>query len=186
MTGNLPTADLQIRVSVDTKRLKPAMGKVSKFLRELDDLSNKRTRRKTFRVVRHGGRESLKKVEKKIAKEFEAIEDGTKRALERVLARVLHTSKGLVPVDTGLLKRTGFSMAVRLKTKVVGIVGYNIISGNVPPGVDTGAYYAVYVHEINAIHDPPTQWKFLSAALDQHKSSISSDMQTELKKRRKG
>ena len=67
---------------------------------------------------------------------------------------VLAKSQRLVPVEFGRLRATGIvAPPENRKGKPFVTVGY-------------GTEYAIYVHEKKAKHKPPTQWKYLTTALD--------------------
>ena len=67
-------------------------------------------------------------------------------------------SKRLVPVDTGALRASGHVQLPVIRGKKVAVVlGYG----------GAAAPYAVFVHEKQARHNPPTQWKYLEQPLNE-------------------
>lgn len=91
--------------------------------------------------------EWLRSMEKDYKDGIEAGEAALGAALRRY---VYGPSQRLVPVDTGILKSSGYVIAQRdARERLLGAVGY-----------DTD--YAIYVHENpSARHKAPTQWKFV-------------------------
>lgn len=66
---------------------------------------------------------------------------------------VKRRSMQLTPVDTGNLKGSAYTaISASLIKNPVAEIGYT-------------ASYALYVHEMDKVHKPPTQWKFLETAL---------------------
>jgi hypothetical protein len=93
-------------------------------------------------------------------KVIESINATSVPGLEYALKPIYDSSQMLVPVRTGRLKRSGFIEVRRTRRGVTGTVGY--AKGGSP-------HYAVYVHEnMEMYHNPPTQAKFLQAAIMQH------------------
>ena len=84
------------------------------------------------------------------------------KALARALflegEQIMGKSKRLVPVDTGALRASGHVQLPVIRGKRVSVVlGYG----------GAAAPYAVFVHEKQARHNPPTQWKYLEQPLNE-------------------
>ena len=84
------------------------------------------------------------------------------KALARALflegEQIMGKSKRLVPVDTGALRSSGHvQLPVIRGKKVTVVLGYG----------GAAAPYAVFVHEKQARHNPPTQWKYLEQPLNE-------------------
>ena len=80
------------------------------------------------------------------------------RALFQEAEQIMSVSKRLVPVDTGALRASGHVQLPVIRGKKVKVVlGYG----------GAAAPYAVFVHEKQARHNPPTQWKYLEKPLFQ-------------------
>ena len=84
------------------------------------------------------------------------------KALARALflegEQIMGKSKRLVPVDTGALRASGHvQLPVIRGKKVTVVLGYG----------GAAAPYAVFVHEKQARHNPPTQWKYLEQPLNE-------------------
>ncbi len=80
------------------------------------------------------------------------------RALYREAEDIMARSKEIyVPVKTGALRRSGYveepTITSTTATVVLGFGG-------------AAAPYAVYVHERQARHEPPTQWKYLEVPMN--------------------
>ena len=109
-------------------------------------------------------RESLNRIMRNLNKILGEMEGATPGALKYGLKPVYEESQRLVPVDTGALKSSGYLEARKTPSGVVAEVGY--AKGGKP-------YYAVFVHEnLEAYHKPPTQAKFLQAALEKNMDRI--------------
>ena len=85
-----------------------------------------------------------------------------RKALARALflegEQIMAKSKRLVPVDTGALRASGHvQLPVIRGKKVTVVLGYG----------GAAAPYAVFVHEKQARHNPPTQWKYLEQPLNE-------------------
>ena len=87
-----------------------------------------------------------------------AAQKALARALFQEGEQIMGKSKRLVPVDTGALRASGHvQLPVIRGKKVTVVLGYG----------GAAAPYAVFVHEKQARHNPPTQWKYLSTPLFQ-------------------
>ena len=80
------------------------------------------------------------------------------RALFQEGEQIMGKSKRLVPVDTDALRTSGHvQLPVIRGKKVTVVLGYG----------GAAAPYAVFVHEKQARHNPPTQWKYLEQPLNE-------------------
>lgn len=106
-------------------------------------------------------RDQMDLIKKNMLKVINHIENVTPEAIRFGLQPIFDESQRLVPVDTGDLKRSGF---IEVRTTV---------SGNTSAAIGYGRYgrpnYAGFVHErMDLRHAPPTQAKFLEAAVNKH------------------
>ncbi len=109
-------------------------------------------------------RAQMKSVEESYTRLIEMLRADTPKAIKQMLRPVYDRSQELVPIDTGVLKRSGYLEVVTRRGQYAGEVGYG--RGGNPP-------YAVLVHEnLDAQHAPPTQAKFLEQAADEHISDM--------------
>ena len=109
-------------------------------------------------------REQMKSVEGSYTRLVETLRANTEEAVRQMLQPVFDRSQVLVPVDTGVLKASGYIDTRRTRRRVVGEVGYG--KGGRPP-------YAPKVHEdLDVFHEPPTQAKFLEQAADEHAAGM--------------
>lgn len=94
----------------------------------------------------------LNKVLANLNREIKKIEGRTKAGLWQAALIIQRRSMQLTPVDENNLRPSAYAHA------------YDTPSG---PGAEIGytASYAVFVHEVQATHKPPTQWKFLETAI---------------------
>ena len=106
-----------------------------------------------------GLRNQMEALERNIAQAILEIEDAVPDALQHGVQEVFDLSQTYVPVKTGELKASGFILARKTRRGASAVVGYAAASR---------PSYALPVHEImEAYHEPPTQAKFLQAALEQ-------------------
>lgn len=90
---------------------------------------------------------------------IDRIENVTPEALRFGLQPIFDRSQELVPVDSGDLKASGFIEVRRLSGGSTAVVGYGRF------GIPS---YAGFVHEMLSIpHAPPTQAKYLEAAVNE-------------------
>ena len=173
----LPNADLEVRISLKKEKLKKANKSLTKFNNQMKRTLSKKTRSKAFKVTKNNSKQASKELNDKLRKIFMGLDEASERALMEQLKSIQSEALRLTPVDTGLLRNTSFVATETLKTRVVGKVGYNIRSGPVPSGVQTGAEYAIFVHEDrNVYHEPPTQAGFLFSAVNNQESFIKERM----------
>lgn len=101
-----------------------------------------------------------KVIQDAIRSAIKGIEDVTPEAMIFGLQPAFDESQILVPVDTGVLKASGFLKAAKTPTGISVAMGYGL--GGRPP-------YAAHVHErLDIPHKAPTQAKFLEAAANKH------------------
>jgi hypothetical protein len=103
-----------------------------------------------------------------------AVPRSAARALNGRAEETMTTSLRLVPVDTGRLKSTG-----RVSKHASANEGTNMSAE-----LSYGTEYALPVHEIppdRARHTPPTQWKYLEAAVDQQARTFERDLAAALR-----
>lgn len=104
-------------------------------------------------------RNQMQSIEETITDVINAIQGATPDALIYGLQPVFDLSQEFVPVKTGDLKASGYLEAKETANGAVAEIGY--AKGGNP-------HYGVFVHEdMEAHHEPPTQAKFLQAALEQ-------------------
>ncbi len=94
----------------------------------------------------------LKRVQANLNREIKKIKGRTKAGLWHAALIIKRRSMQLTPVDENNLRPSAYTQP------------YDTPSG---PGVEIGytAEYAEHVHEIQATHRPPTQWKFLETGM---------------------
>lgn len=121
------------------------------------------------------------------------LADGLRRALRVEAEGVMTASLRIVPVDTGALRSTGFVAPAEVSgTKVSVRLGYGGVAGTsapIAPGVSprTGRVasypvgYAVAVHERQAAHNPPQQWKYLEQPLADRRRGMARRIADELR-----
>jgi hypothetical protein len=105
-------------------------------------------------------REQMKQVQQNLVKAIDHIENVTAEAIRFGLQPAFDKSQIYVPVDRGVLKRSGFIETRKRAGGVTAEIGY-------------GRYgrptYAAIVHErLDFRHAPPTQAKFLERAITEH------------------
>jgi len=115
------------------------------------------------------------------------------RAMYREAEKIMAKAKPLTPVDTGNLRASGHvqppefkrgSVTVRLGFGGTAGVTKRDSKGKSAGKEDVYVGYAVYVHEVQAKHNPGTQWKyletpFMEAAGDMDKR-LAAEVRTEL------
>lgn len=102
-------------------------------------------------------REQARAISENMRKAIEHVENQTKEALLFGAEPIFKESQRLVPVDTGRLKRSGFVTTRKRAGGPILQVGY---------GRYGQPFYAAFVHErVDIRHAPPTQAKFLEAAV---------------------
>lgn len=105
-------------------------------------------------------RSQMVTVEKSYTRLLQTLRADTPEAIRRMLQPVFDRSQELVPVDTGVLKNSGYLEIRERRGTSVGEIGYG--KGGIP-------HYAAKVHEdMDVFHAPPTQAKFLEQAADEH------------------
>lgn len=180
---NLPFASLSVRVSVDARQLKGVDEGLKLFGKAVNELTKKGRRRKEtqgFVAKRVQARQAINASRKNSQAFLGRIRNASAESLLQALEEVKDASVSITPKDTGLLRSTAFTVVEQGKTSISGMVGYNIINGNPPPGVETGASYAVEVHETNKPYRVG-QWKFLQTAFDQHKDRLATTISGKIK-----
>jgi hypothetical protein len=111
-------------------------------------------------------RTQFEDVKKNLNKVIEGIREITPSALVYGLLPIFDTSQVLVPVDEGDLKASGY---LEVKDKA----GGKLVEAEIGYGRGGDPHYAVFVHEdLQAYHEPPTQAKFLEAAINKHFDDI--------------
>ena len=104
-------------------------------------------------------RKQMKQIRDNLLKVVNHIDNVTPDALRFGLQPIFEESQRLVPVDTGALKRSGF---IEVRTTSSGVHSAGIGYGRYGK-----PFYAGFVHEILEFrHAPPTQAKFLEAAVN--------------------
>lgn len=104
-------------------------------------------------------RTQMKAIETNIKKVFDRVEQVTPEALIFGAQPIFDRSQELVPVDTGALKASGFIETRPTSNGVQVFVGY---------GRFGTPEYAGFVHErLDLRHAPPTQAKYLEAAINE-------------------
>lgn len=94
--------------------------------------------------------------------------------LREALQPTFDKSQRYVPIDTGVLKDSGYLAVVKRFNGAVAEIGYS--KGGRP-------YYGVFVHEnLEAHHRSPTRAKFLQAALEEDESAIQRRILDAVKK----
>lgn len=92
------------------------------------------------------------------------IEDGLRKCAEMLLK----ASRPMVPVDTGRLKASG---KVEVRGKGLGATALAVYE----------APYAIFVHEnVGVYHAPPTQARFLSAAIPKVRGAMTALLKRQL------
>jgi hypothetical protein len=116
---------------------------------------------------------------------LQAANERMSRKLTRGLAAagrvLLKEARALTPVDTSALVKS--SRTYTLTTG--GAFDVTVVVGYAPPDAPAvmaerkAPYeYAVYVHEVNAHHEPPTQWKFLEVAAAVNRDAMRSALRS--------
>ncbi len=104
-------------------------------------------------------RNQMRQIRDNLLKVVNHIENVTPQALRYGLQPIFDESQRLVPVDTGDLKLSGF---IEVRTTKSGITSAGIGYGRYGK-----PFYTVFVHErVDLRHAPPTQAKFLEAAVN--------------------
>jgi len=183
----LPKADLEVMVTVDASRMgRKSKNSMSRLTNAVKNMSNGVRNSKSFKVVKAHEAAALKSGENDINAALADITRATQGGLQEVLVSMKVLAQSLAPKDSGRLRKSAFAVTEKIGGKVRGKVGFNIISGAVPAGVETGVDYAVFVHEDDsAFHKSPTQSGFLLEAVQRRQSSIAFDLQQAINKRRK-
>lgn len=107
------------------------------------------------------------------------------RAMYREAEKIMAKAKPLTPVDTGNLRASGHVQPPESKRGSVTVrLGFGGTAGVTKRDSDVYVGYAVYVHEVQAKHNPGTQWKyletpFMEAAGDMDKR-LAAEVRTEL------
>lgn len=117
----------------------------------------------------------IKEINKKLQEELAKLEMGAARATEIIAFRILNRALELTPVDTGRLRASAFIEKPRVNKNRKRPDGINPLA---LVGYDRNntAKHAVFVHEIQAHHAPPTQWKFLTTAVNEEVPRFLKDM----------
>ena len=97
-------------------------------------------------------------LKKELRRQGKKAQKALARGLFAEAEQIMSASKRLVPVDTGALRASGHvQLPVIRGKKVTVVLGYG----------GAAAPYAVFVHEKQARHNPPTQWKYLEQPLNE-------------------
>lgn len=91
------------------------------------------------------------------------------------LKPVFWKSQRYCPYDSGDLVASGYLDKVKAGRRGGYIVEMGYARNNKP-------FYAIYVHEKQAWHMPPTRWKFLQAAIEEESNEIQRRLQTGFRK----
>ena len=178
----LPNADLDARIVILTDRLEEDI--VSSVTSLSEEASGNRLRRSSFITTRQDTRAGLKDTVNKLKGSIRSLRGDVETKLAELLETMKLEALAITPKKTGLLRENAYSMTDRLKTRVRGSIGYSIIAGPVPPGVKTGARYAIFVHEMpmSGIKwtTPGTQSKFLQVVLDRHEATFAETLRAEV------
>lgn len=112
-------------------------------------------------------REAMASIEKQFTKAINALEGPvTVEAIRYALQPAYDMSQVFCPIDTGVLKESGYLEVAETPRGPEGEVGY--AKGNEPP-------YAIWVHErLDLHHVFPTRAKWLQAAMEQTIGSMMS------------
>jgi hypothetical protein len=122
------------------------------------------TRTGAQRVWFTGTEEVVRNINRSIAKMKNGSVAGMRLAVQLVKERTLP----ITPVKTGNLRGGMFAEVRRSGTRVEGVDGFT-------------ASYAPFVHEVQATHDSPTQWKFLEEGLRRSAPDIPRVMALKVK-----
>jgi len=177
----LPQAMLQVTLSAKSEKLDDA----DKAFKKLDRAARRvfeTNKSSAFKTVRNNSRSALLEVQKANNVFTRKIRNATEDAIEVVLQEIKRDAIALTPIDTGKLRQSAFVATDRLKTVVRGRVGYQIVSGPIPPGVTTNAPYAVFVHEGVGTHEAPTQHSFLLQAIQAYSGNLGNNIATQIKR----
>lgn len=111
----------------------------------------------------------LKRVQNNLNREIKKIKGRTKAGLMHAALVIRRRSQQLTPIDTGNLKGSAYTQA------------WQAPGGN--PGAEIGytASYAPFVHEVEASHRHPTQWKFLETAMKEKSAEVLKIIQRHAK-----
>lgn len=101
----------------------------------------------------------LEKVTRNLNSQIKKIKGRTKAGMWRAGLLVRREAVIITPVDTGNLRNSAFVNSYDTKRGPVVDIGFT-------------ASYAPFVHEIDATHHEPTQWKFLETALKAQQKTI--------------
>ena len=97
-----------------------------------------------------------------------SVEGSTPEAIEAGLRLIFNKSQEYVPVDTGVLKDSGYVEVVPGFFRHKGEVGY--ARDGSPP-------YAIIVHElVENQHEPPTSAKYLQRAVQEELNKVAAVM----------
>ena len=113
-------------------------------------------------------------VGKRLEKVIKAIRVESEPALLAIAKEIERRALPLTPIDTGALRESSFTDSRTTSEGAEAVVGFG--KGGEPP-------YAVFVHEIQANHESPTQWKFLQAAAEQVEKEIPEMLAAMLRKK---
>lgn len=109
-----------------------------------------------------GIRTQMNVIMKNMQKLIDGVENATPQAIKFGLIPMFEESQRLVPIDTGNLKASGY---VEVRTEPRG----GRIRAEIGYGRHGRPHYAGFVHEMLQIpHAPPTQAKYLEAAINKH------------------
>jgi hypothetical protein len=175
--ANLPEADLQFTVSVKKDKsiqmLPEKMKSVMEQIEGMVGLEGKQRSNASFKRSKKSSGSATKAVEKTMREALKKIDTSSETALMTIMEDIRNEAVELTPEDTGKLRRSAFAATSILKTVIQGRVGYNITSGPVPPGVETGVDYAVLVHENRVgVQFKVGQAGFLLEAMNRHAGDI--------------
>jgi len=117
---------------------------------------------------------SIEEMLQNLRREVHWIKEASENALDVVVHKIGVRSQELVPVATGHLKSTFGTRTFRNRQNEVTVILYYT------------ADYALWVHEINAHHASPTQWKYLQTAIDEYRGEIMQDLAASVRANRSG
>lgn len=107
-------------------------------------------------------RVQMREITANMKRVVEGVHNLTPEAIKHGLQPMFDESQILVPVDKGVLKRSGFLKTRKTVRGAVAVMGY---------GRFGRPFYTGIVHErLDVVHAAPTQAKFLESAIKKHMS----------------